>query len=151
MKVLLHIDVVLMFICWKGMWSAFSYSIHNSHFKVTTETEKSTCFADGQTLKWWQGKVQNSHHKFNPQTLTTLSHLMNEFMWVTQQYRSLCFPKTEWVPKQLGMSLHAVLSHFSHVQLSMAPWTVAHQTPLSMELPRQEYWSGLPPPSPHCT
>ena len=28
------------------------------------------------------------------------------------------------------------------------PWTVAHQTPLSMGFPRQEYWSGLPFPSP---
>ena len=28
------------------------------------------------------------------------------------------------------------------------PWTVAHQAPLSMEFPRQEYWSGLPFPSP---
>ena len=28
------------------------------------------------------------------------------------------------------------------------PWTVAHQTPLSMGFPRQEYWSGLPSPSP---
>ena len=24
------------------------------------------------------------------------------------------------------------------------PWAVAHQAPLSMEFPRQEYWSGLP-------
>ena len=24
------------------------------------------------------------------------------------------------------------------------PWTVARQAPLSMEFPRQEYWSGLP-------
>ena len=29
----------------------------------------------------------------------------------------------------------------------MTPWTVAQQAPLSMELPRQEYWSGLPLPS----
>ena len=28
------------------------------------------------------------------------------------------------------------------------PWTVAHQAPLSMGFPRQEYWSGLPFPSP---
>ena len=28
------------------------------------------------------------------------------------------------------------------------PWTVAPQTPLSLELSRQEYWSGLPFPSP---
>ena len=25
----------------------------------------------------------------------------------------------------------------------MTPWTVAHQAPLSVELPRQEYWSGF--------
>ena len=29
-----------------------------------------------------------------------------------------------------------------------APWTAAHQTPLSMGFPRQEYWSGLPFPPP---
>ena len=28
------------------------------------------------------------------------------------------------------------------------PWTVAPQAPLSMGFPRQEYWSGLPFPSP---
>ena len=28
------------------------------------------------------------------------------------------------------------------------PLTVAHQAPLSMEFPRQEYWSKLPFPSP---
>ena len=27
------------------------------------------------------------------------------------------------------------------------PWTVAHQAPLSMGSPRQQYWSGLPFPS----
>ena len=30
----------------------------------------------------------------------------------------------------------------------MIPWTVAHQVPLSMEFSRQEYWGGLPFPSP---
>ena len=28
------------------------------------------------------------------------------------------------------------------------PWTIASQAPLSMEFPRQEYWNGLPFPSP---
>ena len=27
---------------------------------------------------------------------------------------------------------------------SRTPWTVAHEAPLSMGFPRQEYWSGLP-------
>ena len=30
----------------------------------------------------------------------------------------------------------------------MTPWTRAQQAPLSMEFTRQEYWSGLPLPSP---
>ena len=30
----------------------------------------------------------------------------------------------------------------------MTPWTVAHQAPLSIDFPRQEYWRGLPFPSP---
>ena len=30
----------------------------------------------------------------------------------------------------------------------VTPWTVAHQAPLSMGFPRQEYWSGLPFPFP---
>ena len=30
----------------------------------------------------------------------------------------------------------------------MTPWTAAHQAPLSIGFPRQEYWSGLPFPSP---
>ena len=41
-----------------------------------------------------------------------------------------------------------VLSHFSCVRLSETPWTMAHQTPLSMGFSRQEYWSGLLFPSP---
>ena len=37
---------------------------------------------------------------------------------------------------------HAVMSD------SATPWTVACQAPLSMEFSRQEYWSGMPFPSP---
>ena len=41
-----------------------------------------------------------------------------------------------------------VLSCFSHVQLFVTLWTVARQAPLSMGFSRQEYWTGLPHPSP---
>ena len=46
--------------------------------------------------------------------------------------------------------LHRVLcaQSLSCVQLFVTPWTVAHQAPLSMDFPRQEYWSGLPLPFP---
>ena len=36
----------------------------------------------------------------------------------------------------------------SHVQLFETPWTLACKVPLSMEFSRQEYWNGLPFPSP---
>ena len=36
----------------------------------------------------------------------------------------------------------------SFVWLFVTPWTVAHQTPLSMGFSRQGYWSGLPFPTP---
>ena len=42
--------------------------------------------------------------------------------------------------------MHAQL--LSRVRLFATPWTVARQPPLSMGFPRQEYWSGLPRPSP---
>ena len=41
-----------------------------------------------------------------------------------------------------------MLTHFSPVQLLETAWTVACQAPLSMEFSRQEYWHGLPFPSP---
>ena len=41
-----------------------------------------------------------------------------------------------------------MLSCFSHVRLCATPWTAAHQAPVSTGFSRQEYWSGLPFPSP---
>ena len=42
----------------------------------------------------------------------------------------------------------ALLSRFGHVWLFVTPWTVAHQTPLSIGFSRQEYQSGFKrPPS----
>ena len=36
----------------------------------------------------------------------------------------------------------------SHLRLLATPWTAAYQAPPSMGFSRQEYWSGLPLPSP---
>ena len=46
-----------------------------------------------------------------------------------------------------GLKVSEVKS-LSHVQLFATPWTVAYQAPPSMGFSRQEYWSGLPFPSP---
>ena len=37
----------------------------------------------------------------------------------------------------------------SRVRLLEIPWTAAYQAPLSMGFSRQEYWSGVPLPSPN--
>ena len=39
----------------------------------------------------------------------------------------------------------------NRVQLLATPWTAAHQGPLCMGFSRQEYWSGVPLPSPSST
>ena len=36
----------------------------------------------------------------------------------------------------------------SRVRLFATPWTAAYQAPSSMGFSRQEYWSGVPSPSP---
>ena len=40
------------------------------------------------------------------------------------------------------------LKSLSSVRLFVTPWTAVHQAPQSMGFSRQEYWSGLPFPSP---
>ena len=46
------------------------------------------------------------------------------------------------------MEARKKVKSLSRVKLFVTPWTVAYQAPLSMEFSRQEYWSGLPFPSP---
>ena len=41
-----------------------------------------------------------------------------------------------------------LVKSLSRVRLFVTPWTVAHQAPPSMGFSREEYWSGLPFPSP---
>ena len=56
----------------------------------------------------------------------------------------------EDMPFEVWVDVWAVcmLSGFSCVHLFVTLWTAARQAPLSMGFPRQEYWSGLPFPSP---
>ena len=68
----------------------------------------------------------------------TLNRLLTkEDMQRADKYMKIC--STSYV---------IVLSRFHHVRLFATPWTIEHQAPLSMGFPRQEYWSGLPLPSP---
>ena len=48
----------------------------------------------------------------------------------------------------LLMSVSVKVKLLSHVRLFVTPWTTAYQVPPSVGFSRQEYWSGLPFPSP---
>ena len=47
------------------------------------------------------------------------------------------------------MKVKVKVKSLSRVRLLATPWTAAYQAPLSMGFSRQEYWSGVPLPSPH--
>ena len=52
---------------------------------------------------------------------------------IVREKKSRCSLKTKYLCGLL-----------SRVGLFAAPWTIAHQAPLSMEFSREEYWSGQP-------
>ena len=54
-----------------------------------------------------------------------------------------------WVLGEVSdIQIHMWVKLLSRVQLFTTPWTVGHQAPPSMEFSRQQYWRGLPFPSP---
>ena len=60
---------------------------------------------------------------------------------------SLFDPLTNSIDYTMNVAAAAV-SSLSCVLLFVTPWTATHHVPLTMGFPRQEYWSGLPFPSP---
>ena len=47
-----------------------------------------------------------------------------------------------------AMKVKVKVKSLSGVRLFVTPWTVAYQVPPSMGFSKQEYWNGLPFPSP---
>ena len=71
--------------------------------------------------------------------------------WVLQIHSSLEDFPPRIVDHPLPCSSTVSVSRVSmlcHVRLFVTPWTVAHQATLPMEFSREEYWSGLPCPTP---
>ena len=54
----------------------------------------------------------------------------------------------EWVAISFSRAGKWKEKSLSRVRLSATPWTAAYQAPPSMRFSRQEYWSGVPLPSP---
>ena len=93
-----------------------------------------------------RSKQQKSFPKIIKAAHTVTFMKKRTFVWLDSTEMSVGkAPGTEFLAY---CSLDTVLSHFSHVQLFVTPWTIAHQAPLSMGFSRQEYWSGSPFPPP---
>ena len=107
---------------------------------------------------WWKQDAPISLHveqqtgllfedKEEPQLCCQKKVVLSKTWWFKVEFlfrlTSLCrfFSEAVCLPK-------GKVKLLSHIQLFAAPWAVAHQAPPSMEFSRQEYWSGLPFPSP---
>ena len=55
---------------------------------------------------------------------------------------------TNWAVREAHTGAWSEVKSLSRVRLFATPWTEAYQAPPSMGFSRQEYWSGLPFPSP---
>ena len=86
--------------------------------------------------------------------LLLLSHFSHVRLCVIPRWQPTRFPHPWDSPgKNTGVGCHFLLQcmkvkSLSRVRLLATPWTAAHQAPPSIRFSRQEYWSGLPFPSP---
>ena len=94
---------------------------------------------------------QNSQKNLKKQK-SCRTHFLKKFKFVYFNWRLITLQYC------IGSATHQhesatllLLSHFSHVRLLGTPWTAAHQAHPSMGFSRQEYWSGVPLPSPSTT
>ena len=105
---------------------------------------------------WWEGFELSGEFGFGGITFIVCSHclVITDRPQYCERWRSSCVQMEtetasgEWVECCRQPYAARMLSCFSHVQLFVTLWTVAHQTPLSMGSVRQGYWSGLPWPLP---
>ena len=99
-------------------------------------TEKQ-CFPDTHMVSGSPDITGSSHHFLDSRTKDSasspISHDSHVFIPI-QPATFICYA--------------CMLSRFIRVQLFATPWTVALQAHLSMGFSKQEYWSGLPFPSP---
>ena len=109
-------------------------------------------------LPWWlsgkESTCQGRRHGFNPWSGKIPHAKMQLSPWATTIEPVPCSPRMATI--KLTCSIYwnppsrvcTILSCFSWVWLCAIPWTVDPQAPLSVGFSRQEYWSGLPFPSP---
>ena len=107
-------------------------------------------FARASPYHWWLKKCikkkKNTSFSWNYMYLTKVT-IFSFFLLILSSFCPSSPPSLFPCLSFLNSFLMLVKS-LSHVQLFVTPWTAAHQAPLSMGFSKQEYWSGVPLPSP---
>ena len=88
-----------------------------------------------QPIFIWASKYEQFLHIIVTTVESKTSTVFQKSLWKSGPFS---IPVSKWKWKWCHSSCPTLLT----------PWTVAYQAPLSMGFPRQEYWSGLPFPSP---
>ena len=122
--------------------------------------------------KHFPKKRKTSNHRFKKLSESKAGHTHSSDLAATakslQSCPTLCDPRDgsppgpavpgilqartlEWVAISFSNAWKwkVKVKSLSHVRLLATPWTAAYQAPPSMGFSRQEYWSGVPLPSPH--
>ena len=138
----------------RGAWQATVCGVSKSWTRLSDFHFSSVVSASAVSLASIAGVIQIG---FFPTTVQVEILASSLFLYLCQ-WRPWPFRNVEMLTS-LTMTLLFLFITFlplkwsevkslSHVQLFVIPWTVAHQAPLSIGFSRQEYWSGLPFPSP---
>ena len=96
--------------------------------------------------EFWAPVVQESdfHNYTYPSSVPTYMSSALSHQTLTENMTVLGVSKE----RTNRVCIYMKVKSLSRVQLFATPWTVAYQAPPSMGFSRQEYWSGLPFPSP---
>ena len=133
----------------RGAWPAAVYGVAQSRTRLTWLSSSSSSALDG----WGKSKVQRRLNGSTAKSLQSCPTLCNPIDGSLPgspipgilQARTL-----EWVAISFfnAWKWKVKVKSLSRVQLLVIPWTAAYQAPPSMGFSRQEYWSGVPLPSP---
>ena len=144
----------MLWIFWlRGMWN----------FSSLTRVWTHTPYIGGWSLNYWTIRETTSLHFLNLNTYTHPTAAAKSL----QSCPTLCDPidgsppgspvpgilqarTLEWVAISFSNAWKwkVKVKSFSRIRLLATPWTAAYQAPPSMGFSRQEYWSGVPLPSP---
>ena len=120
---------IAMVLCHQGHLPFLSYSHRKVNLKITSSSPVFPCVSE----KWDVYPMGQQRWKF--------------LLWLP--------PSLIYIFRRIGVGfkfhnfeLRFIVKLLSRVWLFATPWTVAHQAPPSMRFSRQEYWNGLPFPSP---